>query len=845
MNTRLSADQRADLLVKRLTLDQKIEVLVQTGGEGVPEYGIPAIRGKDASNGIGLSNPTTALPVGLALASTFDDGLAEQYGAVAGREARASGFNSAAAPSVDLARNPWNGRGWESAGEDPLLTGNIGTAEVQGIQSERIPAEVKHYNVYNQESRRAHVDAVVDERTLQEVYTRPWEKIVQEAQPGSVMCSFNKINGEYGCGNKTLLNDILKEQLGAKGFVQSDFNAAHSLSDYAAGLDTSGETLQFSSTALKQAVVDGTVAESTVTASARRVLWSMFQYGIIDSPPPGSFTNPQPASPTLSQQVLNAGDAVSQKVGAAGTVLLKNDRSQLPLTSRQKRIAVIGSDADAYIDGGGSASVPTPAKLTTIVDGITARAGGRASVQYSAGTDPVSTGDTLPGPAPVPSTVLQGVQASYWLGANTNEGDAFTTRHEPNINLRTGLSNDTANTSQLPGLPMPLPVSPMTARYTGTMNVPTSGAYGLSLSSLGTSRLYLDDQLVLENDATSYGTKSITVPFRAGKPVSVRVDYTTDAPNQFDGSLNDQAGAMIRLGWTPPAGVQSPAVQQAVALAKRSDVAVVVARDYTGEAADRGSLTLPQGQDALISAVAAANPHTVVVLATSGAVLMPWLDKVPSVIEAWYGGQSQGKSVASVLWGDVNPSGRLPITFPATEEQPTAIGVQNSFKDVNVLNPTTTYADGVNIGYRGYAAKRIKPLFPFGSGLSYTTFDYSKLKAGDVRVDSPGRGGGAAKSASISVEVRNAGRTAGTETVQVYVGKLPGQPSSPTRALAGYARVDLQPGKKAKVDVELDKRSLQYWDTARDAWVTPRGSVPIYVGSNASDVRLAGSVSLR
>jgi beta-glucosidase len=239
-NQTLSADERAQLLVDVLTLDEKITLLTQTNGEGLPQYGVPAIRGKDSSNGVSVAGGSTALPVGLALASTFNPDLAEQYGAVSGRETREAGYNSAAAPSIDLARTPWNGRIWESAGEDPLLTGIIGAAQTNGIQSEDIPAEVKHYNVYNAESRRGHVDVQVGERALQEVYTRPWEHVVRDANAASVMCAFNKVNGEYGCSSKTLLTDILKNQLGFKGFVQTDYSAGHSFEDYNAGLDTSG-----------------------------------------------------------------------------------------------------------------------------------------------------------------------------------------------------------------------------------------------------------------------------------------------------------------------------------------------------------------------------------------------------------------------------------------------------------------------------------------------------------------------------------------------------------------------------------------------------------------------------
>ncbi|MEZ0164714.1 glycoside hydrolase family 3 protein [Kineococcus sp. LSe6-4] len=841
MNTRLSADERAALVLARMTLDQKTNLLIQTGGPGVPELGIPAIRGRDASNGLTTAGvPTTALPDGMALASSFDDELARRYGAVAGAETRATGYNSAAAPTIDLARSPWNGRQWEGTGEDPLLSGRLGSAQVQGIQSQQVQAEVKHYTVYNQETRRGHVDSQVDERTLQEVYTRPWEKVVTESDPASVMCSFNKVETEHACGNATLLNDVLKGQLGFKGYVSSDFNAAHSFDDYAAGLDTSGEDLVFSGDNLERAVLAGRVSVQRVDESARRVLRAMFATGVIDNPPAGSLTTPQPASKPVPAAMLSQNDQVATTSGNEGIVLLKNDRAQLPLsTSSARSIAVIGSDADHYITGGGSAAVRDPARLTTILDGITARAGSGATVQYAPGTDPVSTADTLPGPAPVPSSVLSDVTAQYRLGAGNFSSPAFISRPEAQINLRTGLANDVINTSQVPGLGFPLVTSPMTGRWTATLTAPATGTYGLSVSHLGSAKLYLDDRLVVDDAGATYGTQTQDVTLTAGQEVQVRIDYSTDAPHQFDGSLNDQPGAMLRFGWTPPAGTLSPAIQQAVDLAKKSDVAVVVARDYTGEAADRGTLTLPQDQDALISAVAAANPRTVVVLATSGAVTMPWLNSVPAVVEAWYGGQQQGKTVASVLFGDVNPSGKLPVTFPADEQQPVAIGVRNTFSDVATVNPTTRYDDGIDVGYRGYAEKGLTPLFPFGHGLSYTTFGYDKLQTKQLNTRS------AKDTAQVKFQLTNTGRRAGTEVVQVYVGTLPTAVDTPARALAGYARVTLEPGRKSMVSVDLDLRSLQYWDTTSHSWVTPTGRVPVYVGTSATSAQLSGTLTVR
>ncbi|MBP3043667.1 glycoside hydrolase family 3 C-terminal domain-containing protein [Arthrobacter jiangjiafuii] len=851
MDPTLPPEERADLVVAAMTLEQKVNYLVQSGGTGVPELGLPPLRSKDGCCGLALeSTPTTALPVGVGLASTYDDELAQAYGAVAGEEARAAGYNTIAGPTMDLVRTPFNGRMWEDLGEDPLLSGATSANQVEGEQSAEVSALVKHYNLNNFETRRGHVDVQVDERTLQETYTRPWEKLISEADPGSVMCSFNKVNGEFACGNDTLLNQILKGQLGLEGFVSSDFNAAHSFADYEAGLDIAGPGLEFAGPALLAAVQAGTVSEERITDAARRLALTMFKYGIVDNPPVGSFVNPQPAEPPIPAAMLDEHAEVAAQVAGEAAVLLKNEESALPLAADTDSVAVIGSDADWYIDGGGSGAIPNPARLTTILDGITARAEG-ATVAYSPGTDPVGLGDTLPGPFPVPSGVLTNVNAEYRLGINNFAGEPELARTELQVNLRTGISADTINTSQVPGIGAQLAAQPISARWTGTLVPPSTGAYTLSLTHLGTARLFLNDAEVITGPTAPFGTQEAVVNLTAGQNVAVRIEYTTDAPNQFNGGLNDQPGAMMRFGWTPPADVLPPKMQAAVEAAADAAVAVVVVRDYTGEAADRGTLTLPQDQDRLIQEVAAVNPNTVVVLATSGPVTMPWIDDVPSVMEVWYPGQAQGLAVAGLLYGDINPSGKLPVTFPVSDAQAVQVASPSPFSLIEVVDPVVPYTEGVFVGYRGYLEQGLTPLFPFGHGLSYTEFDYEKLRIGDKgkswhEKHSEKSGGGhmGDEAPTVTVRVRNTGDTAGQETVQVYVGNLPTDVPTPDLALAGYGGITLEPGESGTVEIELDARSLQYWDEATGYWVTPTGEVPIYVGSSVEDLRLEGSLSL-
>ncbi|SIT83478.1 glycoside hydrolase family 3 C-terminal domain-containing protein [Microbacterium sp. RU33B] len=847
MDTSLSPDQRAELLVDVLTLEEKVTLLIQSGGPGLPQYGVPAIRGKDGCCGVAATDTdSTALPVGIALASTFDLGAAEAYGAVAANEARAFGFNGLAGPTMDLLTTPLNGRMWEAFGEDPLVSGEFAAAQTIGTQSQDISVIAKHYNLNNQETRRGHVDAVVDERTLQEVYTRPWETLVRDSDPGAVMCAFNKVNGEYACGNDELLNGILKGQLGFQGYVSSDFNATHSFADYEAGLDVSGPGTEFAGGNLVAAVQNGQVSEERVTDAARRVLRTFFALGIIDNPPPGSFENPQPASTPLDAQTIADHDAVARAVADASAVLLTNDGT-LPLDDDGGSIAVIGSDADWYIDGGGSGAIQRPAQLTTILDGITDRAA--ADVTYSPGTDAVSLADTLPGPVPVPSSVLRpssgadedGLSAFYWFGFGF-QGEPRLIRTEPQVNYRTGISNDPINTSQVPSPGVGFAVQPISVVWSGTLTAPASGSYELSLSHLGSGKLLVDGETIIDDPGTTYGTQSVAIDLVEGQEYFVEISYQTDAPNQLNGGLNDQPGAMVRFGWVPPAGVLNPTIEEAVAAAATADTAVIVARDYTGEAADRGSLVLPQDQDALIEAVAAVNDNTIVVLATSGPVAMPWIDDVSAVLEAWYPGQAQGRSVAGLLFGDVNPSGKLPVTFPVDDAQVDAVGGdhQHPFTQITEVDPTTVYDEGIYVGYKAYIEQGATPLFPFGHGLSYTSFEYADTAtAGPV---DPNATDPVATTATVTVT--NTGDTAGTEVVQAYVGNLPTDVETVDLALAGFARVSLDPGQSAEVAIPIDRRSLQYWDVETDSWVTPSGSVPLHVGSSSADIRATGTITV-
>jgi beta-glucosidase len=856
-NQQLSPDRRAQLLVAAMTLDQKVTVFSPDPGVPIPELGIPPRREADGCCGVNTSaTPTTAFPSGLSLASTFNQNLGFDFGNGVGAEAWQTGQAGITSPSVDLARSPFNGRMWESFGEDPLVQGRQAVAVTQGVQRNPVYSLAKHYVVNDQETRRGHVDARVGERALNELWVRPWEILVRGADPGAIMCAFPEVNGTKACDNRHLLTDILKGRLGYRGFVSSDYNACSGVQSFIAGADVCGPAGgPFSGAALRAEVEAGRIPMDRFNDMVFRVLRTFFAKGVFDNPPPGSFTGEQ--DQTIPDTVLDRNERVSRAVAREGSVLLKNNRRGLPLSAaRLDSVAVIGSDADWHITGGGASSIPRPARLTTILDGVRERVGDGIEVTHVEGTDPVRLGDSLPGLEPVPSQVLtppggaadaRGVLAEYFPNP-VFAGTPGLTRVEDQLNLRHGLAADVLNTSQVPGLPVAWLFNPaQSRRYTARLTPPVTGRYTLGLGHLGTARLFIDGEEVISDSSPEFTTSTVTVPLVAGEPVDVRVEYRPDAPVTFDGSLNDAPFPMIRFVWAPPSSDAVPGVEAAVAAAEGADVAIVVARDYIGEAADRGTLRLPQGQDRLIREVAAVNDSTIVVLATSGPVLMPWLDEVESVLEAWYAGEAQGKAVADLLFGDVSPSGRLPVTFPASDEQPEEIGIRNPFEQHDELEPVTPHDEGVFVGYRGYQEKGVTPLFPFGHGLTYTTFDYSRLSIADPRVSGPRH---ERRDGRVRVRVRNTGRSTATEIVQVYSGKLPtASVDTPPRQLIGWDRVTLRPGRQkdvtVRVDVDGPEHPLAYFDVGSNRWVTPRGKVRIHVGSSSSDIRRSAAMTVR
>ncbi|WP_163567915.1 glycoside hydrolase family 3 C-terminal domain-containing protein [Fodinicola feengrottensis] len=652
---------------------------------GIPRLGIPPQLLSDGPAGVRDGTPATSLPAPVSLAAaSFDQNLAHQYGAVMGDEAARRGYEALYSPMVNIVRIPNGGRNFETLGEDPALAGSIGTGEVAGIQSQQVAAQVKHFAANNQEDGRTTTSSDVDERTLHEIYLPAFEDTVKNGKAWSLMmCAYNKVNGTYACENYPLLHDVLKDDWNFDGVVGSDYPATHStVASAQAGLDQEfGGSTYYSQ--LAAAVRAGQLAKSVLDDHARRVVRMMFRAGLFDN-----------TRPTGAPDV-NAHAAFARQAATDGSVLLKNNGALPFSAAATKSVAVIGPYGNTVPAGGGSSRV-TPYHTVTPVQGITDRLGAGAKVSYTLGSSGSSAAP------PIPASAFTHLSGAYFAN-QTLSGDPVVTRDDPQVDFDWGQ-----------GAPADgLPVDHFSARWTGTLTAPSTGAYTVGLTSDDGSRLYVDGKLVIDNwRDQAANTETAVLNLTAGEAHQVKVEY-----------YENGGDASVSLGWTLP-GAQDPEILAAVAAAKAADVAVVVVGEISSEGSDRTTLSLPGTQDALVDAVTKANPRTVVVLNNGGPVLMPWLTSAPAVLEMWYPGEEDGNALAAMLFGDREPGGRLPVTFPTdAAHTPIAGPPQYPAQDGHYV-----YSEKLNVGYRWYDATGTAPLFPFGFGLGYTTFAYSGLQ---------------------------------------------------------------------------------------------------------------------
>jgi beta-glucosidase len=797
--------QRADELLAAMSFDQKVAVALGDYAS-VASLGVPALNGDDGPSGIRATG-TTSFPSAQTLAATFDRGLAHAYGDAIGAEARGKGFNWWLGPAMDIARTPLAGRQPENLGEDPFLAGETVAQEIAAAKTRHVIATLKHYVGNNQEwgrigfrtppagaTRSPGVNDLVSERALQELYEAPFKRADREAGADAVMCSYNRVNGPQTCESAALLADL--KASGFQGAVVPDFGFAvrDPLAATLAGVDIPALGGPGGRTAAM--FTSGQVPQARLDDIVRRTLFAMFDSGAFDDP----------LGAAADDVTTPAHTDLATRVATDGMVLLRNERHALPLSARSLRsIAVIGpSGSDAiYVSGGSSSVPPAPDRMVTPLAGIAARAGSGVKINTAQG----SLGDA-PLPAIVPSSALTpssgtgpGLLGTYWTNGDLTGAPALT-RVDPTLDLSAPPVGFGALWS---------------ARWTGTLTPTESGLHRFSLLQAGIARLYVDGRLVAGGyrEGTSFLAGpayplQATVRLRAGVPVSIRIDYTSSA---------QLFGAQVHLAWQPPSASK---VAAAVDAARRSDVAIVLANDAQGEGMDRSTLALPGDQDQLIDAVAAVNRRTIVVLDGGGPVLMPWRDRVAAVLEAWYPGQQFGAALAAVLFGDRDPGGRLPVTFPASDTQGPAPPTRP--ERYPGVNGDERYDEGLLVGYRWYDATGQHPLFPFGYGLSYARFRFGDLR---VKVD---------RDAVIaSARVTNTSDRAGSTVAEAYLA-APRSTGEPPRQLKGYEKVRLGAGRSATVSFHLQRGDLTYFDERAQRFAVAPGRYTLFVGSASRDL---------
>jgi beta-glucosidase len=829
LNTALSPEIRADLLVKEMTLAEKSGVLYGYGTrvvgdqtwqvyvKGIERLGVPDMVQGDSPTGIYQgTNVATQMPASVALGATFSRQDAYTYGDVLGAEFRATGYGVVHGPNIDVQRDPRHGRAFETYGEDPYLTGALATEYVKGVQSNDIIADAKHYAVNTQETNRQTVDVQIDKRTLHELYLAPFRDVVQDGDVGMLMCAYNKINTVYACDNEYLMQQVLRDRWGFDGIVRTDAGASHQMESLLIGLDQEFRSASQFGQKLIDAVRAGTLAESAVDDTVRRIFRTMIEHGIFDNPP-------QRTGADLATSAQKA-----QQLAESSAVLLRNERKTLPFDAgRTDRIAVIGTNVNDTLTGGGPSN-PAPQGKDTILQAIKARVPG-ATVDYQPGVDPVYSIAVLNGYPQIPSGALTTTGGA--LGATGTytraDGSLVSTRTDGCLCSAPASSFMSTIIGQ-----QTMPSGTAAAVWTSRLTADKAGTYSFDVAAAGNAKLYLDGKLVIDATDTIAVPKAASLHLKKGAH-DIKVGFTPSG-----------ASAQLKVGWKPPAGAQDANIKAAVEAARKADVAVVSVRDLESEGSDRPSLTLPNDQDRLIAAVAAANPRTVVVVNTGAAITMPWNGSVGAILQTWYGGTRGGSAIARLLFGDVNPSGRLPVSFPKQENDLPTYTIEQ-FPGVNLV---AKYSEGLSTGYRYYnAPKTPDALYPFGYGLSYTTFNYSNLKidrttfrAGTAGADGTLRG---QYGLTATFKVKNTGRVAGSVIPQIYV-EYPKAAGEPAPLLKGFEKVQLQPGESRTVTVALDQRAFSIFDAAADVWVVPTGNYKLHVGDSSTDYRLSTAVKV-
>lgn len=796
-------EQKADAMLGKMTLEEKIDLI---GGvdsmfiRATPDAGFPQLKMSDGPLGVRTWGPTTAYAAGIGLAAAWDPELAERIGISLGHDARARAVNFLLGPGVNIYRAPMNGRNFEYFGEDPYLSARTAVGYINGVQSQGVIATVKHYAANNQEFDRHNVSSDVDERTLREIYFPAFEAAVREAHVGAVMDSYNLVNGVHATQNPFLNIQVLRKDWGFQGIVMSDWDATYDGVGAANnGLDLEMPDGKFMNRKnLLPAIKEGKVTTATIDEKVRRIFGTALRFNFLDRP------QLDLSLPLYSQK----GDEVALEGALEGITLLKNEGSLLPLNADTvKTIAVLGPDAWPAVSGAGGSSTVTPFKSESIMTGLSNFAPNKVTVLYARGL-------------PTFDEILNQTRFDHGIKLESFDNDKFTGTAKVSTAQRLASPSAYEWTAN--------PPKQTAIRYTASYTPAKSGDFLFIVSASGfeTYKLIVDGKLQLDQGhSEGQAPRSVEVPLDAGKPVSIRLDYTGDA-----------AAPHISLGIHSADDMLTPEGMKIAALADVAVVAVGFDGSNESEGSDR-TFNLPWGQDSLIKSVAAVNKKTIVAITAGGGVdMQQWIDKVPVLIHNWYPGQEGGTALAEILFGAHNPEGKLPATFDRSwADSP----VHDSYYAKVAADgiPHVKYTEGLFYGYRYYTSANKKPLFPFGFGLSYTTFSFSGLtiaptsfKAGDE--------------VAISFDVTNTGGRDGADVAQLYVADPSAMVKRPVMELKGFEKVRLAPGEKKHVLLKLNGRSFSYYDVTSHDWKTDPGKFTILVGDSSENTPLKGDLTI-
>ncbi|KAI0050040.1 glycoside hydrolase family 3 protein [Auriscalpium vulgare] len=832
-----------DDLVKQLKTDEKIALLSGPNWwntAAIERVGIPSVRMSDGPNGVRgsshfLPTPAQCLPCATLLAATFDEDLVREVGEFLAEETKIKSSVIILAPTCNIQRSPLGGRAFESFSEDPHLSGILAAAYVSGLQSKGVSATIKHFVANDQEHERTAADSVMSDRALREIYLYPFMLAQKIAQPWAYMTSYGRIGGVHVSENPDLLQGILREEWGFDGAIISDWHGTYSTAEALnAGLDLEmpGPPRWRTANLVYHTLSSQKLFPATIDARAANLL--AFVQKLARRNPEvvyGDGEERSRDSPELR--------AFARRLAANGIVLLKND-SVLPLTSgRVRRIAVIGPNARGRVISGGGSAALKPTYVVTPLEGIVNGAPKDVVVNYTVGCYAHKYLPTLENELVTPNGKTGWLCTFYTHDEDGNPDKAIAdfVMQDTRIKLNDFLPEGLTET--------------WTIKLTGRLTVQETGPFELGLTVAGRAKLWVDGKMTIDNWTKQtpgdffYGQGTIeekaVLNLTAGKSVDVLVEYTnTDPPDGEESKDYSQPALMrgVRLGGAAKIDPKK-AIEEAVKLASESDAVVIVGGltpEWESEGFDRPSLSLPGLQDELISKVSKANMKTVVVLQVGSAVAMPWVRSVAGVVQAWYQGNEVGNAIADVLFGAVNPSGRLPLTFPVRVEDIAA------YPNLYSENGQIQYREDLFVGYKHYQARNIHPLFPFGHGLSYTSFELS-----DLEISEPSTvAGGADLRVTVSVKVTNTGAVRGSEVVQLYVAYPDVGVTTPALQLRGFAKArDLAPQEARQVTITLDRYAVSFWDAPRNTWRVAAGTYGVFVGPSSVDLPLEGKLDVR